>query len=246
MTDDPLSDTRILASWRVNAAPWTRVVRDGEIESRRLVTDRAIVEAVLDGNPKSVLDIGCGEGWLTRALAVEGITVTGVDAVAELIEQARQAAVDDASTDFRVMSYEEIAAGKLMLSVDAAVCNFALLGKETVEGLFAAMGPLLKHDGRVLVQTLHPRSACGEAPYMDGWREGSWAGFSAAFRDPAPWYFRTMESWRQLFEQNGFRLIEVREPRHPQTRQPVSVIFIARRGEQAEARSQDIEFPDAR
>ena len=222
-----LSDEKIRASWHSNAQPWTTAVREQQIVSRRLVTDHAIIEAVLGFAPTSVLDIGCGEGWLTRALAREGIAATGLDAVAELIEQAVQADPNQAGAEYHVMSYEQIAAGAWQQTADAVVCNFALLGKESVEGLFAAMHGLLQPGGRLLVQTLHPRVACGDQPYQDGWREGSWAGFSPDFRDPAPWYFRTMENWHRLFVQHGLRLIEQREPLHPKTGRPASVIFIA-------------------
>ena len=88
---NPLSDEKILASWHNNAMPWTTAVREHQIASRRLVTDLAIIDAVLSFAPASVLDLGCGEGWLTRALAHVGIAASGVDAVAELIEQAKQA-----------------------------------------------------------------------------------------------------------------------------------------------------------
>ena len=64
-------------------------------------------------------------------------------------------------------------------------------------------------------------------PYEDGWRHGSWAGFSDDFSDPAPWYFRTVESWKKLLVEAGFRLLEMREPIHPGTGKPASVIFIA-------------------
>jgi 2-polyprenyl-3-methyl-5-hydroxy-6-metoxy-1,4-benzoquinol methylase len=220
---DPLSDAKILDAWQRNAVPWTTAVREQQIESRRLVTDQAIIEATLSRSPRSVLDIGCGEGWLARALAASGIDVIGIDAVPALIEQARQAD----GGDFRVMTYEDMAAGKLTASVDAVVCNFALLGNESVAGLFDAVRSLLNPHGSLLVQTLHPLVACGDQPYQDGWREGSWAGFNADFRDPAPWYFRTLESWIRLFAEHGFQLLELREPLHPQTHQPASVIFIA-------------------
>jgi hypothetical protein len=40
---DPLSDEKIVDSWHTNATPWTSAVpRDQRIESRRLVTDRAL------------------------------------------------------------------------------------------------------------------------------------------------------------------------------------------------------------
>lgn len=223
MSIDPFSDAKIVDSWGSNAGPWTTAVRGQQIESRRLVTDQAIIDATIGRSPRSVLDVGCGEGWLARALAASGIDVIGIDAVPALIEQARLAG----GGEFRVMSYEDVAAGKLTLSVDAVVCNFALLGDESVAGLFAAVRSLLKPHGMFLVQTLHPVTACGDHPYQDGWRQGSWAGFSADFSDPAPWYFRTLESWIRLFAEHGLRLLELREPLHPQTRQPASVLFMA-------------------
>src|SRR5579863_3493975 len=66
-------DARIIASWLVNATPWTGAVRGRRIESRRLVTDQAVCEAVIGRSPATVLDVGCGEGWLARALSRHGI-----------------------------------------------------------------------------------------------------------------------------------------------------------------------------
>jgi SAM-dependent methyltransferase len=213
-------DERIVASWGKNSAPWTAAVRGGEIASRTLVTNRAIVDAVRSRSPRSGIDIGCGEGWLVRALI--GVEMIGVDVVPSLIDTAREAG----GGDFRVLSYEQIAAGALQASVDVAVCNFSLIGKESVDALFRAAPSLLKPAGTLIVQTLHPVAACGEAAYQDGWREGSWAGFSADFTDPPPWYFRTQGTWVRLFADNGFRLVELREPIHPQTGKPASVILI--------------------
>lgn len=78
------------------------------------------------------------------------------------------------------------------------------------------------------MQTLHPLIAGGDQPYVDGWRSGSWAGFSEDFVRPAPWYFRTLESWIALFTANGWRLEELHEPVHPNTGKPASILFIAR------------------
>jgi len=226
MNTDLFNDAKIVESWGKNALPWTTAVREKHIESRKQITDQAIVDAVLDRSPHSVLDIGCGEGWLARELAARNIDVVGVDVVPSLIEAAQRAG----GGDFRAMSYADIAAGKLEVSVDAVVCNFSLLGKESVEGIFRAAPSLLDSHGSFIVQTLHPLIACGDLPYRDGWREGSWTGFSADFSDPPPWYFRTLESWIKLFVENGFRLREVREPVHAITQKPASVIFIGEPG----------------
>jgi len=219
------ADLEIIESWKLNAEPWTAAVRRRSIESRRLVTDRAIVEAVLEQKPASVLDLGCGEGWLARTLADHGIRVHGVDVVPELIERARAAGAGE----FTVMSYEEIAAGGLAVTADVVVCNFALFGDAVVAALFRSVPSLLRGNGVFIVQTLHPHSACGDQPYRTGWREGSWSGFDAAFTRPAPWYFRTLESWVLLFAGNGLAVRDMREPLHPATLKPASVIFIAAR-----------------
>ncbi|MDQ1923309.1 class I SAM-dependent methyltransferase, partial [Massilia pseudoviolaceinigra] len=203
-----------------NSDPWTDAVRSGAIASRTLVTNQAIVDAVRRRAPASGIDIGCGEGWLVRAL--DGIAMVGVDVVPALIGQARAAG----KGDFRVLSYEEIGAGKLSMAADVAVCNFSLLGKESVEGVFRAAGSFLAPGGALIVQTIHPGAACVSGDYRDGWRAGSWAGFSDAFCDPAPWYFRTLASWLGLFRDSGLSLVDLREPAHPETGMPLSLILI--------------------
>ena len=226
MSLDPLSDAKIVDSWRKNADPWTSAIRENQIESRTLVTNAAIVDAVLSRSPHTMLDIGCGEGWLVRALAKHGIRGVGIDVVPELVAQATRAG----DGDFRVASYEDVAAGRLDVSVDIAVANFSLIGKESVDNLVAALHRLLAPRGSLVIQTPHPLTIShdgGELPYVDGWRPGSWAGFSEAFRDPAPWYFRTLESWVSLLIRSKWRLREVREPLHPVSKRPSSVIFIA-------------------
>jgi len=178
---------------------------------------------VLSRSPRTVLDIGCGEGWLVRALGAHGVQGTGVDVVPALIEQANAAG----GGEFRVASYEQIAAGELDMKVDAVVANFSLIGKESVEGVVRRAPELLAEKGALIIQTLHPLVAGGDEPYEDGWRHGSWAGFSDEFTDPAPWFFRTLESWNLLLDDAGFSSVEMREPIHPETGKPASVIFIA-------------------
>lgn len=216
------SEALILEAWHANADAWERAVRGGGIESRRLVTDRAIVEAVLSRMPRKVIDLGCGEGWLARVLAAEGIEVTGVDAVPALVEAAQAGG----GGSFRVLSYADIAAGLLDERADVLVCNFSLLGASSVSGLLAAVPGLLRDGGVLLVQTIHPLVA-GIEPYRDGWREGSWAGCGDGFGKPAPWYFRTLGNWIGAFEAAGLRLLALREPLHPHTGKPASVIFMA-------------------
>jgi len=215
-----LTDEKILQSWSRNTDPWVAAVRGKEIASRALVTDAAIVDAVRSRAPRTGVDLGCGEGWLVRALPE--VEMVGVDAIAGLVEAARSGG----GGEFRVMSYEEIAAGHLQLAVDIAVCNFSLIGEAATAGLLRAAPSYLRPGGTLIVQTVHPLISCGDAPYVDGWRAGSWAGFSSDFTDPAPWYFRTLASWVSLFVDSGLRVTSLREPVHPETGKPVSLILM--------------------
>jgi len=216
------SDQQIIESWKKNAQPWVSAVREGEIESRLLVTNKVIIDAILAGAPKTVLDVGCGEGWLVRELGKAGINSLGVDVIPELIAFAEK----EGGGRFRQLSFEQLSPDVLKEKFDVIACNFSLLGDESVSHLFQQAPFLLHKAGSFIVQTIHPVAACGEEKYEDGWREGSWTGFSSKFRDPAPWYFRTLETWKSLFLQNGFRLSKILEPINPKTKIPASIVFI--------------------
>ncbi|MBL8689129.1 MAG: class I SAM-dependent methyltransferase [Rhodospirillaceae bacterium] len=200
-------------------------MRNREIPSRVRATDAAIVAAVDDLKPRTVLDLGCGEGWLAHALAERGYDVLGVDAIPALIEQAKT----KGKAAFEVAGYEQITESGLGgRRFDAVVINFALFGEDSVPKLLRRMPDLLKPGGRLVIQTLHPVVANGDQIYADGWRKGSWAGFSDAFTDPAPWYFRTLGTWVTMIGASGLAIDEMREPVDPQTGKPASVIFIAK------------------
>ena len=217
----PDPSARLIETWSQNADAWTRAVRDRAIPSREAGTDAAIVEAVLRGLPPlgRVLDVGCGEGWLVRALAAVGVEARGVDVSPELIETARQS-----GGTFETISYADAAADPARLGepVDAVVFNFALLSDD-VTGIVRAAASRLE-GGRVLIQTVHPATA--EAPYRDGWREESFAAFGGEFA-PMPWYFRTFGSWVRTLDAAGLRLVEVVEPVHPDTEVALSLILVA-------------------
>lgn len=221
----PGPEEQILASWAANAAAWTRAVRRGEVLSRERVTNGAILEAITTFAPQTLLDLGCGEGWLAHQCARHGIEVLGTDAVDAFTAIAAENAPPGAR--FQTLTYKQIAAGALKERFDVMVANFSLLGDCSLDELFEAVPNLLAPSGCLLVQTLHPLLVCTDHPYADGWREGSWAGFSPAFREPAPWYFRTLESWMRLFQRHDLVVNEMREPIDPLSGQPASVMFRA-------------------
>lgn len=217
-------EQQILDCWHQNVDPWVDAIRDHEISSRVLVTNQAIEAAVLATRPSSVIDVGCGEGWLVRRLVARGIAARGLDAVAALIASAQRQ-----GGEFAVASYADIAQGAVGWRAATVSCNFALIGKASTEQLLRGVDRLLESGGQFIVQTLHPVEACGTQAYTDGWRQGSWDGFNQRFVNAAPWYFRTLESWRALFAECGWQLQGEHWPIHPRTGRPASVVFTAQR-----------------
>jgi 2-polyprenyl-3-methyl-5-hydroxy-6-metoxy-1,4-benzoquinol methylase len=212
-------------SWDANARAWCEAVREGKIESRRVATDAAIVDAVMSVDPERVLDLGCGEGWLARQLAARGIAVTGVDASAELIRAANELG----GGSFHALPYERLAAAEELLKppFDVAVANFAIL-HEDIRPLLTDVARMLAVTGSLIIQTLHPAFASGDEPYADGWRTETFAGIEAPWGAPMPWYFRTISSWVRELTASGFTIAEVREPSDADRARPLSMIVICR------------------
>lgn len=125
MTTEHELEAELGRSWLLNASSWSAVVRAQAIASRRLATDAAVESAIRRHSPARVLDLGCGEGWLTRILASSGVAVTGVDGSAPLVEAARSAG----NGHFHHLDYDDIVANpeRAGRGYDIIVANFSLL-----------------------------------------------------------------------------------------------------------------------
>jgi len=220
-----ICEEKILDCWFINAKPWIKAIKNNEIENRVLITNSAIMQCILNESPKNVLDIGCGEGWLVRSLSNQGIHSVGIDAIPELITAAQTQALDKSKENYRVLSYKDISQYEINETFDVVVCNFSLLGNKSVNQLLKKIPYFLNQNGLFIVQTIHPLSTTTKEPYENGWRKGSWLGFSHHFTDPAPWYFRTLENWNNLFSVSNLTVTETIESKNPNTGELASVIF---------------------
>lgn len=99
----------VSASWGRIARNWSAFVRGGHDIHRERLHGPALLDACGDVRGCRVLDIGCGEGWCSRALASRGAAVTAIDLchamIAEALTHPEQI---DQLIDYRVMDAVDV------------------------------------------------------------------------------------------------------------------------------------------
>ena len=75
-----------------------------------------------DGKPELVLDLGCGTGSMTIELAKRGYDMTGIDYSAEMLDVARNRAINAKLSDKMLWLMQDMRSFELYGTVDVAVC----------------------------------------------------------------------------------------------------------------------------
>lgn len=212
----------IIESWKINASEWISAIEEQTIESRK-VTNPAILKTIEDLNPSNILDLGCGEGWLTHKLNTLGIEAFGIDGTEQLITKAK-----GRGNFYHLLSYEEIIEGAPIPNApyEAIVFNFCLYLKEGTQQILEAVKNYLKGRKLVVVQTLHPYTFISSGvQYQNQWLDNSWKGLKGNFRSPHKWYYRTLEGWVETIKSSGLSILDIKEPTSSDGKSPVSIIF---------------------
>ena len=150
-----------------------------------------VVELLAPRPGERILDLGCGDGALTRQIAALGASVTGVDGSAEQVAAARAAGLDARHMDGQALDFEA--------EFDAVFSNAALHWMREPDKVIAGVARALKPGGRFV----------GE---MGG--EGNVSQIIAALvvaldrrgldgAAAAPWYFPAPEEYRARLEAHG-------------------------------------------
>lgn len=102
-----------------------------------------------------VLDVGCGGGLLSEALAREGALVTGIDLAPQVLEVARLHLFESGLTiDYREISVETLAA-EAPARFDVVTCMEMIEHVPDPASVIAACAGLLKPGGRLFLSTLN-------------------------------------------------------------------------------------------
>jgi 2-polyprenyl-6-hydroxyphenyl methylase/3-demethylubiquinone-9 3-methyltransferase len=102
-----------------------------------------------------LLDVGCGGGLLSEAMAREGALVTALDLSPELVEIAKLHLLESGlKVDYRLQSVESLAS-EAPASFDAITCMEMLEHVPDPGSVLAACATLLKPGGRLFASTLN-------------------------------------------------------------------------------------------
>lgn len=181
----------------------------GGIDGDPLGILRSLVNLLGDVAGCSVLDAGCGEGYLARVLASRGAQVTGIDLSPQLIGIARQ------KDPGGVVTYRVADLGAplpdLAEHFDAAASYLVLNDVVNYRGFAATLASVLKPDGRLVLAFNNPYGAviCGHvADYFDSDAVSPYCGLWA-LGIKTYHHHRTLEKYMDAFLTTGLRLTKL-------------------------------------
>lgn len=199
------------AQYSVMVTPW----EDAGIEHEPNGVMPRFLEVIGDVSGLTVLDAGCGEGYLSRILASRGAAVTGIDIAPNLIQIAQakdpkgKIAYEVADLSKPLPVYQQrfdLIASYLVLN---DVCNY--------RSFLATLGMLAKSGGRLVLVMNNPYSYVVRkhiTNYFDSDKAFPYRGM-AQQGVKVHFYQRTLEEYIDAFLAAGFqlqRLVDVPTP----------------------------------
>lgn len=208
-----------------NAAFWVDIIRNQRDRYRTELTDPAILNAIGDVGGLSVLDVGSGEGYLSRRLAEQGATVTAVELDPELAKAAH-GLQPGCGEDVEILCCDALDMPIDGNEFDVAFSNHSVNDVSDLPALMAEIARVLKPGGRLVMLGLHPcfyfqRSGLDETdpewPSLYFTTRPREQRFNVAgIESPAPvraWY-RPLEDYFSALAGAGFAVTGLSEP-HP-------------------------------
>ncbi|MGD0673090.1 MAG: methyltransferase domain-containing protein [Candidatus Binatus sp.] len=167
---------------------------DGYARNARFVSDlgAAVVELLAPRAGERILDLGCGDGALTKKLVELGCDVVGVDASAPQVEAARRLGLDARVTEGERLAFDA--------EFDAVFSNAAIHWMKPADDVIAGVWRALKPGGRFVAEFGgHGCVATIERALIEALRRRGIDGGALN-----PWYFPTVEDYSARLARRGF------------------------------------------
>lgn len=238
------TDPEVQKNWDETARQWNEFVgEDGKKDPNRVLSDGVLMELLGPVDGKIILDIGCGNGYLSRRLVSEArvFSVTAIDLSPEMIEIAKERTTDPKYSNiiFQVASGSNLPSNIL---VDHVVSNYVLMDCADLEANIASMYRVLKPGGTAVIVIVHPCFPLKDQDQRNGrlifvWENSYFVRheqeippFHDIFRRPFLIFHRSLEEYQKVFRDAGFEIKDIREP-HPENLdgKAVSVAFLLKK-----------------
>lgn len=165
--ENTITDEQIASEWDAIAERWDSRYSDLGDLSREYIIDPVIFKFLGNVNGMSILDAGCGAGYLSRLLAKKGARVTGVDLSSKFIEIARRREEEERlCIEYWVGSLSNLRMFP-QNSFEIVVSNNALMDTRDYTGAFGELARVLRANGKLIFSIAHP-SFFGPLAYC-GW-----------------------------------------------------------------------------
>ncbi len=132
---------------------WEEIIRNNRDDYHTYVTNPSLIGQIesLEGFLK-ILDVGCGEGYVSRYISSISHDVIGIDNSPEFVKSAKKYSKD--SENYLVGDVQNLPFSKD--SFDVVIANMLLMELQTPNKAISEVSRILKPKGKFIFQILHP------------------------------------------------------------------------------------------
>ena len=226
-----VNDEQISKAWDKVADQWSvRYTEYGDV-NRQYLIDPSIFRIIGSVKGLSILDGGCGNGYLCRLLAKKGARMFGVELSKRFVERAEQ---KEREAPLGITYYSGTVCNLTMFegeTFDMVVSNLVLMDLPDLNKAIKEFHRVQKKNGRLIFSIMHP---CFSSPPVRGWvrkpedsnRKEDWIYWKIDryfdrcmeiwrfYPDWSPVYsfHRSLSDYVKTLIGNGFAIVKFEEP----------------------------------